>query len=308
MSNRHKLTLVVLLAAFLVVPAQARADVVQEYGFIYSHGEFTTVAVPGATNTELLAVNNSGQILGYYEGPNGAGGFLYSNGVFDFATYSFPDAAATGYPVGINDAGQLVGTYYVGPGPNAGYLYSADIYTSIIFPDISYTWAFGINDSGDVVGAYYGSPEVCCANGYLYDGGNYTTINVPGASLTEPWGINNNGQIVGDSQMPGDSTFYGFVASGSSFTVFKFPETINTQAYGVNDSGEVVGTYGGYIGKGNLQYNGAFFYRNGVFTPIKHPESLTTTAYGINNAGVIVGSYSPTTKTRPRQYKARLQN
>jgi uncharacterized membrane protein len=306
MSNQHKLTLVVLLAAFLVVPSQARADDVQEYGFIYSRGLFTRVAVPGATNTELLAVNNSGQILGFYEGPNGAGAFLYSNGVFDFTRYSFPDAAATGFPMGINDAGQLVGTYYVGPGPNAGYLYTSGTYTSIIFPGISYTWAFGINDSGDVVGAYYGSPEVCCANGYLYDGSNYTTINVPGASLTELWGINNNGQVVGDCQMPGDSTFFGLLARGSSFTVFKFPKTTNTQAFGVNDFGEVVGTYDGYIGKGNLQDSGAFFYLNGEFSLIKPPKSLMTRAYGINNAGVIVGSYSSATKTRPRRHKTRL--
>jgi uncharacterized membrane protein len=140
----------------------------------------------------------------------------------------------------------------------------------------------------------------------LYDGSNYTTINVPGASLTELWGINNNGQVVGDCQMPGDSTFFGLLARGSSFTVFKFPKTTNTQAFGVNDFGEVVGTYDGYIGKGNLQDSGAFFYLNGEFSLIKPPKSLMTRAYGINNAGVIVGSYSSATKTRPRRHKTRL--
>ena len=46
-------------------------------GFLDSGGTFTTLDLPGATSTELLGINDSGQIVGSYDN---AFGFLYTPG------------------------------------------------------------------------------------------------------------------------------------------------------------------------------------------------------------------------------------
>ena len=94
----------------------------------------------------------------------------------------------------------MVGTYYLGPGPNAGYLYSSGIYTSIAFPGVSYTWAFGINDSGEVVGTYdgyIGKGNLQDSGAFLYFNGEFRLIKAPKSLMTRAYGINNAGAIVG---------------------------------------------------------------------------------------------------------------
>ena len=49
-----------------------------EVGFFYSDDRLTTLAVPGATNTEALGVNDRGQIVGDYQVGGGIGGVTYA--------------------------------------------------------------------------------------------------------------------------------------------------------------------------------------------------------------------------------------
>jgi probable HAF family extracellular repeat protein len=90
------------------------------HGFLYSNGTFITLDYPGATNgTFAYGINNQGQIVGYYSdfddihGGGGIHGFLYSGGTY--TTLDDPLAATVTTSgteaFGINDAGQIVGTY-----------------------------------------------------------------------------------------------------------------------------------------------------------------------------------------------------
>ena len=85
-----------------------------EHGFIYQHGTFTTVDMPGASGTYLNAINNNGEIVGSYYTPSeyhfpyfpNVHGLIYDNGTL--ATLDNGDNSNTNL-TGINDAGVIVG-------------------------------------------------------------------------------------------------------------------------------------------------------------------------------------------------------
>src|SRR5205085_687709 len=103
--------------------------------------------IPGdpAKATVAWDINNAGQIVV----SSLAGHFLYASGVFTFI--SLP-----GNATGINDIGQLVGTFGGGAGLH-GFLDTNGLLTTIDFPGATCTGALAINNAGQVVGAYLDS-------------------------------------------------------------------------------------------------------------------------------------------------------
>ena len=100
---------------------------------------------------------------------------------------------------GINNLGQVVGTYWDANNIAHAFVESGGTYTTLIYPstDGSYTLANGINDSGQVVGTY--TDANFKSHGFVESGGTYTTIDHPlGVYGTSISGINNLGQVVGD--------------------------------------------------------------------------------------------------------------
>src|SRR5262245_163743 len=95
---------------------------------------------------------------------------------------------------GINDSGQVVGSYTAG-GVTHGFVKSGESYTTIDVPGATSTAAWDINESGQVAGSYVSGGVT---RGFLLSGGVYTTIDVPGSTRTMPRGIGDSGQIVGD--------------------------------------------------------------------------------------------------------------
>ena len=87
-------------------------------GFLYSGGVFTTIDVPGASETFAYGINETGQIVGTFVDATGAHGFLDTGGVF--TTLNAPGANHT-EAWGINKAGQIVGWFNDGTGTH-GYL------------------------------------------------------------------------------------------------------------------------------------------------------------------------------------------
>jgi len=59
----------------------------------------------------------------------------------------------------INEYGDIVG-FYTADGRTHGYLVSGGEFSTIDFPDASYTSAIGINPRGDIVGHYYGANRI----------------------------------------------------------------------------------------------------------------------------------------------------
>ena len=79
--------------------------------------------------------------------------------VLNFTTYTVQGFGLPGvidYPiriVGINDAGQIVGSFANPAGRDHGFLDSGGTFTAIDVPGADYTFAYGINDGGQIVGA-----------------------------------------------------------------------------------------------------------------------------------------------------------
>ena len=67
-----------------------------------------------------------------------------------------PGASAT-QAFGLNDEGEVVGTYNIGTGDNAvthGFTWMHGKFTTVDYPMASATFINGVNDEGDIVGFY----------------------------------------------------------------------------------------------------------------------------------------------------------
>src|SRR5262245_43444779 len=101
---------------------------------------------------------------------------------YTFTTLDPPTSTFT-LPSGINDAGQIVGSFTVGTIFH-GFLYAGDSFTQIDVPGEFATEAHGINNLGQIVGNATSGPSV--DHGFLYTGGSFTQIDVPGILNTQP--------------------------------------------------------------------------------------------------------------------------
>jgi hypothetical protein len=139
---------------------------VQGMGFIYTSGAYTTFSVGSGPIQVTGDINNLEQVVGYSHGsgPGGDQGFLYSSGTITRVNDPLAGIFGTD-PSGINDSGQIVGTYY-GPAAGApvrGFLYDSGTYADVVDPltaSAGGTHASGINNSGQIVGYYYDGSEV----------------------------------------------------------------------------------------------------------------------------------------------------
>jgi uncharacterized membrane protein len=213
------------------------------------------------------------------------GAFLYSGGVF--TTLNVPGALGT-FPVGINDAGQIVGG-----SSNGAFLYSDGVYTVISIPGVNSNSIepAGINDVGQIVGTLsVNSNPGFLAQGFVYKKPLLTTINVLPPYETYANGINNLGQVVGISCVPdtakGSVPCKSFLDSNGVLTSINNPAAVSgTFANGINDVGQIVGIYGA------ASENLGFIDTGGVFTTISFPDTTSVYATAINDTGQVVGNY-----------------
>ena len=185
---------------------------------------------PGETCTPGLVVDFCSDV------PS-AQGFLLDKGVY--TTIDAPTASTT-IPFGINNRGQIVGTYIDAGGPSAGgfthgfLLNEKGVFTTIDFPGPSETELVGINNQGEIVGVYRDAAGI--TRGVLLGKkGDFTTIDAPNAMETAFLDINNHGQIIGGYPISKDwsLTFYWRTASSrqSSSPVPRSPcRSISTTA------------------------------------------------------------------------------
>ena len=105
--------LVLVLALWWAAPNQVQAT-----GFVFNpdSNTFTSIDVPGATDTQANGINTGGQIVGTYFDP-ATHGFLDSGG--SFTPIEIPGATGT-RAFGINTGGQIVGSSRFGvPEPSS---------------------------------------------------------------------------------------------------------------------------------------------------------------------------------------------
>ena len=160
-------------------------------GFANNGGIFSNVDFPGASGTQVIGVNDAGQMVGDYFDGTGEHGFVSDSGTF--TTIDFPGATATA-AAGINAAGDVVGGYSDATGTH-GFLLQAGVFTPINFPLATSTTAFGINDTGEIAGFY--SDAAGKEHGFIYAGGAFSTVDVAGARATLLTRIKNGGAVTG---------------------------------------------------------------------------------------------------------------
>jgi uncharacterized membrane protein len=128
-------------------------------------GNFTTIDYPGAVGTSATAINDVGDIVGNYltclsEDSESEllrlpcefvqlHGFLLSNGIF---TRIDPPGSTSTYVGGINNSGEVVGSYSEAVFTGHGFLYKSGVYTIVDVPGASSTGITGVNDQGEIVG------------------------------------------------------------------------------------------------------------------------------------------------------------
>ncbi|MEK9282795.1 Ig-like domain-containing protein [Bradyrhizobium sp. ISRA442] len=128
------------------------------HGFLYNNGTYTSIDIPfvSPASTFPYAINDSGQITGYYYDATGIGhGFLYSNGSYTKIDDPFATDSSGTFPYAINASGQITGIYYDSSGSQHGFVYSGGNYTTVDDPfATSFTYVADINDAGQVTGYY----------------------------------------------------------------------------------------------------------------------------------------------------------
>jgi hypothetical protein len=111
------------VAGFYTNPSDNTTD-----GFLKTHGQFIDLAVPGASSTSALGVNNYDEVVGVYvpsSNANALEGFTWTP-KHGFTTVNDPHGVNGGNLTttinGVNDFGQLVGFYVDANGNTDGFL------------------------------------------------------------------------------------------------------------------------------------------------------------------------------------------
>jgi len=134
------------------------------YTYNINTKRFTRVLQPGvppgkaALNLIATAINNDGDLVGFYLTGKRTNAFLLKNGHFTQLAAA-PNAVAT-QAFGVNDADWVVGTYTTSSGATYGFLWRPGHPYIVGIEDpkgIGTTTLNGINDQGDLVGFYIDS-------------------------------------------------------------------------------------------------------------------------------------------------------
>lgn len=220
-------------------------------------------------------------------------GYAQSN-TYTFNSIDFPTASSTSL-FGINNSGQIVGTYSVDGVTTHGFLLSNGQFTTIDAPIANVTGTFlsGINNSGVIVGTYVSGKD----SGFVLTGGQFSSVSFPSASCAPVFctagailntilrGVNDAGQIVGFYQsdrltpLPPSPALgfavHGFLLAAGNYVQLDFPGASQTLTNGINNLGQIVGN----------SSSGAFLFSGGTFSSLPFPG-----ATAINNVGTIIGN------------------
>jgi uncharacterized membrane protein len=200
---------------------------------------------------------------------------------------------------GINQRGDIVGSYVDGKGIDHGFLLHQGRYTRVDFPKAWRTQVFGINEQGDMVGNY---SDAKTTYGFLRHQGRYTTLHDPKAGstgFTFANGINAQGDVVGQ-YFDSKHVSHGFLLHQGRYTTLDHPgagtrsEWMGTYPTGINQQGDIVGSYVDSTGARH-----GFLRHQGRFTTLNAPQAASpsgtggagTVAASINQQGDVAGVY-----------------
>lgn len=286
-----------LTTAILTSTNGSAVSILNSADFLYTFGpvvpapplaalNYTNIDLPGAVETSVSNISNSGTKVGSYLGPfGGFHGYVQDpDGIV--TTIDVPGASDT-FADGLNERGDVVGSYINLLGKTHGFLLRDGLFITIDVPNARFTIPITINDQGQIVGEYRSAD--LGIHGFLLDGDVLTTINhgpgVGRSARTVANAINNSGLIVGSFFDP--FTFRGFEQKRDSEESIDVPGQGETFIEGVNNRGAQVGGYSDI----NFVAHG-FVSAGGVFQTMDFPGGNNSSGLGINGAGMIVGVYN----------------
>jgi probable HAF family extracellular repeat protein len=236
------------------------------------HTEMTILAAAAAMGGLLIASSTSeAQAFGYtFTDLNVPGSQPYSTG-------------SDG--IGINNLGQVVGSYDDGGGNTDGFLYTGGKYVTVDAPGATDTVLYGINDLGQIVGdSFYAST----GKNYVFLDTRGTFTNIADGNVFAPSNssLNDRDQVFVEDI---SANSYGFLNVHGVFTPINLSgaySVASASPSGFNNLDQVVGTVSGSAGCCQ-----AFIDTKNVFTQFGYPGAVYTGGYGINDWGQVVGPY-----------------
>jgi hypothetical protein len=219
----------------------------------YGPRSFSSVNVPGSSQTQVSGINDKGVAVGFFSRTNKGNpalnsdiGFYLKGGKFHKVT--FPTGNVSNPPInqllGINNSGVAVGFFVDARGQAHAYRYSTinHKFAMLNINNSSNATATSISGSGSIAGFFTnsGGREV----GFLlHPSGQVVTLSRPGADVTQAFGINVSGLVVGVYTV-GSSTFGFTWQAGRGFRTVSDPNGVgSTFVNGVNNAGDLVGFY-----------------------------------------------------------------
>ena len=284
-------SILAILVAVAGLPADARAGLTFQ----------TLDNNADPTFNQLLGINNSGTIAGYFgngmTNPNKGYTLAPPYGQANYTSENFPGSVQT-QVTGLNNSAQTVGFWADSAGDNFGWLKSGASFIQVVDPNTPAAVAgvaamnqlLGINDDNQAAGFY--NDAAGNAHGYVYNAvtGAFTAINVAGAVSVTATGINDAGLVSGFFTNAAGNTL-GFLenANGTGLRTFEVSGSTNTVFLGLNNVGQEVGTY---IDANGTMHGLLFDTATQGVTNVDDPNGLgTTTINGINDRGQLVGFY-----------------
>jgi probable HAF family extracellular repeat protein len=176
----------------------------------WKNGQFHDLGIPaGYISSRALAVNNSGQIVGWMVDRHGhTRAMLYdSSGFHDLGTFAGGDVSIA---TGIDDGGQIAGAAEHGDGDVTAFLWQAGRMHDLgKLPGDYKARAYAINNSGEVVGASYAGEinHTTFSHAFIWDINSGMRDVEPEIATTEAmhkylsdhltaYAVNNKGQIL----------------------------------------------------------------------------------------------------------------
>lgn len=256
--------------------------------FAQTNYSFQTVNYPGDTFTQLLGINNSGDIAGYH-GFAVNSGFTYNLTTQKFTTENFPKAAMT-QVIGINNEPFKTSGFYVTKGGKTeGFTDYQGAFTTVNFPKTPFNQLLSQNDFRQAAGYYSTKGDGTGPDhAYVFDetGGVFELFNIPNSVSAQATGINNSGDVCGFT-IDGANVTHGWLKVHGVFAILDYPGATATQALGLNNKGLVVGFY---VDSSNNSHGFVYNVTSASYQSIDDPNGIgTTIVNGLNDKGVLVG-------------------
>lgn len=227
-------------------------------------------------------VNDAGAVVGQYWDEDGrVHSTLLVNGVHQ--SIDVPGAWGT-QAQGINNLGQVVGTFVLDPAENATpFIYANGTHVPLALPG-ALALPLDINDHGVMVGTTWDA-SFLFTSAFVVGPNGSQLLRYPGASFTSLEGINNAGNAVGGAWDSFSGTPLRY-ANGALSVPDPLPGSAGCSVNGISDSGDLVGGCSDSSGQGTS----GFLFTGGESLRLTYGGDPSTFFRNVSASGIIVGS------------------